>query len=498
MKILIVDDEKAGLQYLSNKVMATDESELFLARSLPEALEVLEKVIIDVAFVDLQLSADIRNRDGLKLIQEIQKKHKAVPIVVSGHNQMMEVREAMRHGARDYLFKSEIDEEVIAGLLRDLRRRLDLEQEVLDFRARSLPEPPTLGIIGDSEAMKRLRAMIQKVALAPKTDAVLVTGPTGAGKELVAYAIHSLRKERAEPIYAINCGSIPEQLAEAELFGHVKGSFTGATENRDGALKLVGKGILFLDEIGDLPLPLQVKLLRALEQRRFRPIGAAQELPFEGRVVAATNVDIKQRVAHRQFREDLLYRINHLTLEVPPLEKRREDIPALLEHFNRLDGRNLEFSPEALALLCQRPWPGNVRELRQSLAPLALYSDGAVVTPEIIHRALPAEYHVKESDQYVVGPIRSRLAGEEAMGPARYAAQAILDLPARNEAGQPIDKIELAADALFTEALSRTGGHHAQAAELLGVHRKVVNRWVQKKKSGDARGVELPDEPGEQ
>jgi len=367
---------------------------------------------------------------------------------------------------------------MIATAMNELGHRLHLEGEVLDLRVRSFPEPATIGLIGHSPAMVRLRATIQKVALSPNTDTVLIAGPTGSGKELVARAVHGLGRCSREPFYAINCSAVPEDLFEAELFGHARGAFTHAQE-REGALRSVRRGTLFLDEIAEMPPRLQAKLLRALENRSFRRLGSDEETRFEGRVVAATHADLGQRAVKGTFREDLWYRLNQIALKVPALEERREDIPALLEYFLRKDERNIQLSPEAVALLCRRPWPGNVRELRNTLASLAL--EGGTITPEILRsrwmeagqEAAPARLPPEE-------PERAVPRSERGAGPVSRAAQTVLDLLLATEGEAPPNRLRLMENALFTEALARTGGNHARAAELLGVHRKVVNRWVEK------------------
>jgi len=370
--------------------------------------------------------------------------------------------------------------------MNELADRLDLEGEVVDLRVRSFPEPPTIGLIGHSPVMTRLRATIQKIGLSPNTDTVLIAGPTGSGKELVARAIHALGRYSREPLYAINCSAVPEDLFEAELFGHARGAFTHAQE-REGALRSVRRGTLFLDEIGEMPPRLQAKLLRALENRSFRRLGSDEEARFEGRVVAATHADLRERVARGTFREDLWYRLNQITLKVPALEERREDIPALLEHFLRKDERSIQLSPEAVELLCRRAWPGNVRELRNTLASLAL--DGGVITPELLNaRWMETGQENAPVRTSPEEPGRAAPRTERGAGPVSRAAQMVLDLLLATEGGEAPNRLRLVENALFAEALSRTHGNHARAAELLGVHRKVVNRWVEKNRAKQRSG----------
>lgn len=234
------------------------------------------------------------------------------------------------------------------------------------------------GLVGVSPAISSLRTTLKKVA---SIDApVLIVGPTGSGKELAARAIHALSPRRDQPLVTINCGALTESLVEAQLFGHEKGYFTGADRARDGYLTEASCGTLFLDEIAELPISLQTKLLRVLENRTFRVLGAPQDSRFDGCIIAATHVDLQSRVREGRFREDLYYRLEVLTVSMPPLNDRKEDIPVLVEHFLRKTGSRLRFAPEAFAALERLDWPGNVRQLRNLVQRLATFAEREVVT----------------------------------------------------------------------------------------------------------------------
>jgi DNA-binding NtrC family response regulator len=291
------------------------------------------------------------------------------------------------------------------------------------------------------------------VALADRP--VLVTGPTGAGKELVVGALHALGAHPDEPLLDLNCSAIPEALMESQLFGHEKGAFTGADRRQEGYFTLVRQGTLFLDEVAELPPPLQAKLLRVLETGRFRPVGSPTEARFTGRVVAATHADLADRVRSGRFREDLYYRLNVLAVIVPPLADRREDIPALVAHFCRDQRRPISFSSGALEMLGRAPWPGNVRELRSLIDRVAVFADAEVITPEVLAPFLPG------------APAPAADASD-----LRATAQAILRLPIEN-------KLEAIEEALVAEAMALADGNKTAAARLLGVHRKAVSRRIE-------------------
>lgn len=307
--------------------------------------------------------------------------------------------------------------------------------------------PDDATFIGSSMAFRQLVRMIDRVA--PTHHALLIMGPTGSGKELVARRIHALGLNCHEPFVDVNCGAIPEHLVEAELFGHVKGAFTGASDHRDGLLRQVGQGTLFLDEIGELPLTLQPKLLRALETRSFRPVGSSVNVRFEGRVVAATHRDLRHAVHEGRFREDLFYRLAVFVLNVPGLDQRADDIPLLVAHFAAQQTRVIDFTPSAMRCLCQQPWPGHIRQLRNLISQLSVLAertrvDADMLTPFLVTGVVDTNSRVLLADQLM------QLDGD--------------------------DKLAAAENLLIDRALERTSNNKSAAALLLGVSRKTIER----------------------
>jgi two-component system response regulator HydG len=451
MNILIVDDQRSARLVLRDILQRAGGLVLYEAASLDEARRRLAGTSIDVALIDIRLSADGHDRDGLTLISEIRARHPSTAaIVVTVLSEMAEIRRAIRGGAYDYILKDELCDELVLPVIAELRSRRRLEAEVLELRSRGAADA-VRSLIGDSPAMERLRTAIRRVALSDR--AVLVTGPTGSGKELVVRAIHALGPQPNEPLLDINCGAIPEQLIEAQLFGHEKGAFTGADRRQVGFFGAAGRGTLFLDEIAELPLGLQAKLLRVLESGRFRPVGSTVERSFAGRVVAATHASLEERVREGRFREDLFYRLNVLQVHVPGLDERKEDIGALIEHFARRQRRPMTFTAEALQALGRASWPGNVRQLRNLVDRLAVFCDEETITVEALAT--------------IAGP--QKPIGDASVS-LRAIAAAILD---QVQDADPLGAIE---KALIYEALARAGGTRTGAAQLLGVDRKVIER----------------------
>jgi DNA-binding NtrC family response regulator len=322
-----------------------------------------------------------------------------------------------------------------------------------------------LGLVGTSRAMERLRETILRVSRSDRP--VLVVGPTGSGKELVVRAIHAHGDRARSPLIDVNCGAIPEPLMESFLFGHERGAFTGATRRQEGSLTLVGQGTLFLDEIAELPLALQTKLLRVIETRRFSAVGAAVVKQFTGRVVAATHASLERRVAASAFREDLFYRLNVLTVRVPGLDERVEDIPTLAEHFCRQQARPLHLGAGAIELLSSVPWPGNVRQLRNLIDRVAVFSESQVVSAELLRRHLEGDERVDRANDNAESRLESLI-------------QAVLRLSVDK-------KLEAVTNALIAQAMAVCGGNKSAVARLLGVHRKAIERRTSRRATGDRR-----------
>jgi DNA-binding NtrC family response regulator len=450
MKVLIVDDQASARRVLGAIVGKLDGVEITEADGLDSARRVIAAQALDVALIDLRMGADTRNRDGLTLVEEIRARTGIVPIIVTAYQEVAEIRMAMRVGAYDYILKDDLCDELVLPVLTGLRTRRRLEREVTELRARRSDAEPVTRLVGVSPAMETLRETIRRAALSDRP--VLVTGPTGSGKELVVEALHTLGPHPDHPLLDINCGAIPEQLMESQLFGHAKGAFTSADREQQGYLTLVREGTLFLDEVAELPPALQSKLLRVLETGVFRPVGAQAQSRLSGRVVAATHADLAERVRAGTFREDLFYRLNVLAVRVPPLGERREDIPALVAHFCRGQKRPLRFSEGALDLLMGSAWPGHVRQLRNLVDRVAAFADEDLVTPEALTPFL-TESPASNTNADVL----------------QSTAQNILRLPIEN-------KLEAIEEALIAEAVRLSDGNKSGAARLLGLHRKAVTR----------------------
>jgi DNA-binding NtrC family response regulator len=449
--VLVVDDQRSARRLILSHLESDAAIFVHEAETDQEARRILTQSPIEIAFIDLRLSAtDPQNRDGLVFLRHLRATTTARAIVVSGYDDMPEIREAMRAGAHDYLLKSDICNELIEPIIETYRVRHRLEHEALARRTR-VAEAEVTGMIGSSAAMERLRNQIGRVALSDRP--VLVTGPSGTGKELAVRAIHRLGLFPDQPLVDINCGAIPENLIEAQLFGYEKGAFTGAAARTNGYLATVEQGTLFLDEIGELALPLQTKLLRVLETRRFRRVGSTSEELFSGRVIAATHAALHERVQAHTFREDLFHRLDVLRLAVPALSERREDIPALVHHFAQNLQRPLHFTSEAIASLRAAEWPGNVRQLRNLIDRVAVFCDEETISAATVREFLAPE-------------------GVPDLQSLRSLATRLLKtLPDTN-------KLELVQSALIHQALELTHGNKSAAARLLGVHRKLVERAV--------------------
>jgi two-component system response regulator GlrR len=322
--------------------------------------------------------------DGMKLITEVHKINPVVPIIMmSGSAAIKHACQATHLGVADFLEKP-----ITRNLLYEtVKKTIDL------FRSKSFSSVDTFApsVIYRSKVMTELLRRAKLVA--DGDSSVFIAGNTGTGKELIAEAIHQGSRRKEQPFIAINCSALPEQLLESELFGHVKGAFTGAHSNYPGLFQSANNGTLFLDEIGDMPTSIQVKLLRVLQEFKVRPVGSPQSIPVDVRIISATHQDLEQMVTDGHFREDLYYRLNVVPLNIPPLSERREDIPLLINHFlNRLSQRQhnevKKFAPESMELLLSSSWPGNVRQLQNVIEQCYVLSSDSNITPMLVSEAL--------------------------------------------------------------------------------------------------------------
>jgi DNA-binding NtrC family response regulator len=393
--ILIVDDE-ASLRDSLRRTLEREGHEVAAASGLQEGRARLREGAFDLLLTDVRLG----DGSGLDLVTDARARQPPPRIVaMTAYGSVDLAVEAMRRGADDFLEKPFAPDVLRARLDRVLEpvrlagRVARLERENQALREELGEEDAGDPLVGASAAMKRVRDLVDRVA--PAAASVLIGGETGTGKELVARRLHRLSARRDGPFVAFNGGAVPEGLAESELFGHEKGAFTGADRRRLGRFELADGGTLFLDEVGELALPLQVKLLRALQERRFERVGGTVTVQVDVRVVAATHRDLEQAIRDGGFREDLYYRLNVVRIDVPPLRERPEDVPALVELFlarygTRADGTRLGIAPEALASLQAQPWPGNVRQLENAVHRACILARGDQLSVEDFDLAGPS------------------------------------------------------------------------------------------------------------
>jgi len=392
-RILVVDDDPASCE-LMEAVLSRLGHSATSATSGPQALELLEEGEFDVVLTDVAMA----EMDGIELCRRVAEARPGLPVVVvTGQGSMEVAVAAIRAGAYDFISKP-IDEKLLAPCVARAAQSRVLQREVERLRREVVGAKPFDDVIGTSPAMRKVYEMVGRVA--PSEASVLIHGETGTGKELVARAIHTRSTRANGPFVAINCAAVPANLIESELFGHARGAFTDAKTTRQGLFVEANGGTLFLDEIGEMPIEVQPKLLRALQERKVRPIGSNAEVSFDARIVAATNRELENEVEQRRFREDLYYRINVVRIDLPPLRDRGADVLAIAEHMlrNNQVGKALRLSPQAAERLMAYDWPGNVRELENSM-------ERAVALARFEHIAvddLPDKVRSFRSDRVVV------------------------------------------------------------------------------------------------
>ena len=381
-KILVVDDDPGLLRLLSMRLTAAGFS-VETASSSEQALGMLAVVQPQLVITDLRMDG----MDGMTLFRLLHERNPLLPVIIlTAHGTIPDAVAAAQNGVFGYLTKPFDSKDLLDCVRRALRLGGPGEQ------SDSAPQQEwRADIVARSSAMEELLDRARRVG---ESDAsILIQSESGTGKELIARAVHQASARRDKPFLAVNCSAIPEQLLESELFGHVKGSFTGATANREGLFQAAQGGTLFLDEIGDMPLAFQVKLLRALQEKEVRPVGATRSVPVDVRIISATHRNLEEAVRDGEFREDLYYRLNVVMLELPALRDRREDIPLLANHFlNQIAKRSKQkaksFAPDAMQLLVSAPWPGNVRQLLNVVEQTHVLSNGSIIPAAQVQKAL--------------------------------------------------------------------------------------------------------------
>ncbi|MGH9866698.1 MAG: sigma-54-dependent transcriptional regulator [Candidatus Polarisedimenticolia bacterium] len=368
-RILVVDDE-SSIRSSLRMILLHAGYQFLEAASGQDALERIAADSPDVIILDVKMPG----MDGLEVLESLRRQGSSAPVlVVSGHGDIETAVRATKLGAFNFIEKPFGEERVLVEIRNALeQRRLRAKAETLE-----LEYDRQFALIGESRIMKDLRASIQRAAPTPAT--VLITGESGTGKELVARAIHRNSSRRDGPFVRVNCAAIPDDLIESELFGHERGSFTGATARQTGKFLQADHGTIFLDEVGDMSPRTQAKVLRALETGEIEPVGAARVITVDVRVISATNKELTSEIRRGAFREDLYFRLNVLPLQCPPLRQRPEDIPQLIEHFAAVSGRR--FSPGAVQSLSRQPWKGNVRELRNMVERISIMAPGGAEKP---------------------------------------------------------------------------------------------------------------------
>jgi DNA-binding NtrC family response regulator len=447
-RILVIDDD-ASLRRVLEYNLVEEGYEVFASASGEDGLRLFNRCRPELVITDMKMPG----MDGFRVLRAVKERFPdTLVIIVTAFGEIEAAVRAMKHGAYDYITKPFNREELkltvkkalhMSGLSEENRRLKEELTERVEFR----------NIIGTSKAMDQVFDMVRRVADTEAT--VLITGESGTGKELVARAIHGLSSRRSGPFGAVNCAAIPRDLLESELFGHVKGAFTGAVRDNPGKFRQADGGTLFLDEVGELPIELQPKLLRALQEKTVEPIGGSVTHKFDARVLAATNADLENAISEGNFREDLYYRIAVIPIPLPPLRERKDDIPALLSHFAAKRGdKEITFSSEAVAALTDYSWPGNVRELENTVERLIIMRRGNVITPDDLPEKLRGD--------------RKRTVGS------------VIRLP---DEGYALEQLERE---VVVEALERNNWNQTSAARFLRIPRHVLIYRIEK------YGIEAP------
>ncbi len=446
-KILVVDDEDAQRQIIFD-VLTRAKYEVMQAGGVTDAINQIEDHL-DLIITDLKME----DGNGIDVLKEAKQLAPDTEVIVmTAYGSIESAVEAMRQGAHDYITKPFGSKELLVSVQRALEHK-QLRQENLQLRELVLTHVTQGNLIGVSKKMQKIFRLVEKSI--PVNSTVLIQGESGTGKELVARSIHFNSARRDKPFIAVNCAAVPQSLIESELFGHEKGAFTGAIQMKKGKFELADGGTIFLDEIGDMSLDLQAKLLRVLQEMKIERVGGTELISIDVRVIAATNKNLEEEVAKGNFREDLFFRLNVILIDIPPLRERVEDIPPLIDHFKTKLSEEFQreypaFDPAVIDRFMAYHWPGNVRELENTLERLLVLTDKEKITLSDLPRNLLLSAH----------PSPQQLNG--------------ICLP---EEGVSIEEVE---KKLITEALAKTSGHILKASKLLGMTYKTLQYRIKK------------------
>jgi two-component system NtrC family response regulator len=450
--ILVVDDESNYLTVME-ALLSDAGYEVLTAPSAPEALGVASAADLDLVLTDMKMP----KMSGIELMDQLRRLYPELPVIImTAFGTVGKAVEAMKKGAFDYIEKPFKNEEILLTIAKALEHRHLLLQNRLISQEMEL-KYGFPNIVGDSQAIKDILALVQRVA--PVKTTILVTGESGTGKELIVRAIHQVSPRSKKPFISVNCAALPETLLESELFGHEKGAFTHAVAMRKGRFELADGGTLFLDEVAEMSPAIQVKLLRVLQEMEFERLGGSRTIKVDVRVVTASNRDLKEEVEAGRFREDLFYRLNVVHLHLPPLRERPEDIPLLAAHFvhkytpENLRGK-MRLTPEAARRLTQYAWPGNVRELENVMERAVILCANNIITPQ----DLPQELAPKAADQ-----------------------EARLDVERFIPMNMPLpEALEAIEEQMIRRALDKSGQVQVRAAELLGITKSLLQYKLKK------------------
>ena len=451
-RVLVIDDDK-DVAYSFQRVLAEEPVEVIGIASGEEGLRQLRKQPADLVLLDVRIGEE----NGLEILRQIRKEHpRQLVMVMTAHGTAQTAIEAMKHGAFDYVLKPFDVPELLSLLRRALQTAASMEElTATSIGKKAEGDPgPVPGLIGTSASMQKIYKLVGQVARSDAT--VLLVGESGTGKELIARAIYANSPRAARPYVAINCAAIPDTLLESELFGHERGAFTGALTQRIGKFERADGGTIFLDEIGDMPLALQAKLLRILQNGEFQRLGGDQTLRTRVRVIAATNKDLAGMVREKNFREDLFYRLNVVMIQLPPLRERAEDILPLAEYFLQRDGKEkrLRFSGSARQALQSHRWPGNVRELENAVQRAVVCATSDTIEPKDLSAELGGMSPAPGGTRDWWSTLKESVQGQDLLGAAEKM--------------------------LVEKALQEAGGNVQKAAAILGVTRAALRTRIQR------------------